>query len=360
MFSMIRPAEESPVASQTRLLPQETEASRGREQLGLWRLAAWGSAATLGLVVVAVVSQTPTGKNRLHMALAGTPSPDSAVILAAAERRADLAQAETKRLTSKLRELSADRDRLSRRVASFERSMNDITGSISRQIAAAKAAEATPPPALPSPLFAPLVLPAGQATGKRRAKALPQSEPAKPAAVFHKSASTTPAAASSDAKAVPLRSTPAAGPEVVMGPLPAPLGAAASDPSHAPPVPRVSPSPAPKVVTTVNVPMPPVRIAALSTGEPRPALKAQYAVELGGARSRDFLRAQWAAVKANFGPLFAGLHARVAHDRRPGHQAYQLLIGPLASNGAAVRLCAHLGVRPCHAARFAGSPLAER
>lgn len=358
-----------PVASETPALTREIEAGhdRHRERRMLWRLAAWGGAAALSLVAVALVSQTESGSQRLHMALAGTHGRDDAVMLAAAERRADQAQAETRRLVVQLRELSADRNRLNTRLASLERSVSDMTGSISRQIAAVKASSPGPasPPALPSPLFAPLVLPAGPTATKPGAAAREQGESAKPVPVVDKPASTKatsiPAAASSEAKAIPLRSTPAAGAEVMVAPLPAPSGPAKPDVSHASSAPQMLERLAPKVVTTVRMPVPPARVAALTTGQPpQAAAKHQYAVSLGSARSSDFLRAQWAEVKANFGPLFSGLRPLLAHERRFGHPTYRLLVGPLPSAGAAARLCARLAIRHCHSARFVGQPLAER
>jgi hypothetical protein len=105
----------------------------------LWRLASWGTAAALSLIVVVVVARTETGSSRIATAMAspGKDTPTSQI------SRAPPAAAETKRLADAVRTLTADRDRLATRVGTLERNLEDVTGSIRRQTAAA----ATPNPA---------------------------------------------------------------------------------------------------------------------------------------------------------------------------------------------------------------------
>jgi hypothetical protein len=65
-----------------------------------------------------------------------------------------------------------------------------------------------------------------------------------------------------------------------------------------------------------------------------------YGIDLGGADSVTVVKAQWAAVKANFGPLLVGLRPTAVRDHRLlSEGAYRLVIGRVHSLKAAERLC---------------------
>ena len=81
----------------------------------LWRLFGWGSAATIALAAVALTSQTEAGSKRLQLALAFASEPGRAV--AQIPPRAVETEAETKRLAAQVRDLAADRERLTARIA---------------------------------------------------------------------------------------------------------------------------------------------------------------------------------------------------------------------------------------------------
>jgi phage shock protein A len=106
----------------------------------LWRLAIWGAAATVGLAAVVLAANTNAGSQRLVTAVAPASSQLGAAELAA---RSAETENQTRRLSEAVRALDADRERLLTRVASLERSLEDITGSIRRQAAS--------PPANPTP-----------------------------------------------------------------------------------------------------------------------------------------------------------------------------------------------------------------
>jgi hypothetical protein len=109
----------------------------------LWRLAMWGTAAAASLLVAVLAGHSETGSQRLLAAMAGGTPPTR-------PNAAELArnfEIETRRLASQLHALGADRDRLAARVDSLERGLDDVTGSIKRQAAAANA----PPAAAPAP-----------------------------------------------------------------------------------------------------------------------------------------------------------------------------------------------------------------
>jgi len=321
------------LALKPELSPIEIHAPRARrrEQRVLWRLGAWGTAAAVALISAALASQTETGRERLQLALNGTNAPTASIGVAAAERRADEAQAETRRLAAKLRELSADRDRLGARLATLERNLAEVTGSIRRQIAVARE---TPAPAAAGPAVPPAI-----ATTKP--KPTPRTVPAIMAPLFMPASEV----------AAPFRT------ELLQQPAAKPLAPLAA---ASPPPPAAAAAP-PKAPVKVEVPMPPVRVATLAARHRPPRPKPEYAVDIGGGLSITFLRAHWAEVKANFGPLLAGLSPVVRRDGRFGHAPYRLLVGPLPNVAAVARLCAQLTADrvACRPAQFAGEPLAQ-
>jgi hypothetical protein len=274
----------------------------------LWRLFGWGSAAAIALAAVALTSQTEAGSKRLQLALAYTSEPGRAV--AQIPPRAAEAEAETKRLAAQVRELAADRERLTARIALLERNLADMTGSIkkqSEQLAAARAAN-TPPPVPSAPATTPAVVVA-----------------ARPAL------------------------TPLALPAVTRTPL----------------VALENPPPAAETKTEA-VPLPPVRVAAAPASEPAaeplPPAKLEYGIDLGGAASIEVLRIHWAAMKANYGPLLAGLHPLASqYPKHPTGVTYRVVAGPLPTAAEAAKLCARFPVTRtgCHPAKFSGVQLAE-
>lgn len=304
-----------------KIAPPEPDLPNIRKHLGtarpLWRLCVWGGVAAIALTAVALTSRTEAGSRRLQLALAYVSEPVRAVAVAQIPPRAVETDAETRRLTAQVRELAADRDRLTARLASLERNLDDMTGSIKRQAATAAATPAanTPAPAPSPPITAPPAI-------------------APPATV-----------------------PPATVPPAI-APLAMPAGndAAAAWPDTPP---TESSAPAADAV-----PLPPVRVAAAPASEPAaeppPPAKPEFGIDLGGAANVEVLRAQWAAVKANYGPLLAGLHPIAAHDRRPGSTAYRLVAGPLPNFTAARALCSRFAAMRagCQPAKFDGERIA--
>jgi hypothetical protein len=298
--------------------PSEPDLPKTRKPLRtrpLWRLFGWGSAATIALAAVALISQTEAGGKRLQLALAFTSEPGRAV--AQIPPRAAEAEAETKRLAAQVRDLAADRERLTARIALLERNLADMTGSIkqqSEQLATARAAN-TPLPAPSAPSTTPAIV-----------AAPPPPAPAQPAL------------------------TPLAMPAV----------------SHTPAAAPENPPPPAAETKTEAVPLPPVRVAAAPASEPAaeppPPAKLEYGIDLGGAASIEVLRIHWAAMKANYGPLLAGLHpVATQHTKTPTGVTYRLVAGPLPNAAEAARLCARFPVTRtgCRPAKFSGVQLAE-
>jgi hypothetical protein len=117
---------------------------------------------------------------------------------------------------------------------------------------------------------------------------------------------------------------------------------------------------------TEAVPLPPVRVAAAPASEPAPEplppAKLEYGIDLGGAASIEVLRIHWAAMKANYGPLLAGLHPLASqYPKHPTGVTYRVVAGPLPTAAEAAKLCARFPVTRtgCHPAKFSGVQLAE-
>jgi len=142
---------------------------------GLLRLAGWGAAATVALLLVVITANSSTGRDRLSVAfggVSGTREAEAAQAQAAqAAQIARLAANEndTRRLIEIVRSLASDRERLMARVNVLERSLEDVTGSIKKQAAATPPVTPQPPPA------------AAAEPPPKTAAAPPQTIPAEPA-----------------------------------------------------------------------------------------------------------------------------------------------------------------------------------
>lgn len=271
----------------------------------------WGGLALLALSALVLTSQTQVGSERLQQALGSianepaavaikTPEPVRTVTAPAPEK-----DAETHRLEAQVRALEADRDRLTARLATLERNLEDMTGSIRAQ--AERVATVAP--------VSPMPVPSAPQTSAPQVTA----------------------------------------PQVSAPPLTVPETPPSADaPSPAMPAQAAKPIAEP-------VPLPPVRVAvARPAAEPPPA-RAEYGIDLGGAPNADALRARWAAVKANFGPLLSGLHPVAVRDRRPGSTELRLVVGPLPNATAARDLCTRIGDQAvCRTGRYDGEAFVPR
>lgn len=270
---------------------------RGRANGALWRLGAWGGSAAIALAVLALTTQTETGNRRLQLALAFESQPERPTVVVQAAPRPAESDAKTLALEAEVRALAADRDRLTARIAGLERNLDDVTGSVQRQAAAAPAPPSPPPRAEPvaslPTLLMPLAMPASTANA-----------------------------------------------------MPWPVGS----------------QPQPQAETPAEVSKPPARVATATEPAAAPPRKSEAGVDLGGAPNLQVLNARWMAVKANFGPLLAGLHPLAAHDRRSGSTEFRLLAGPLPNFGAAAQLCSRFAAArvTCRPAKFDGEQIAAR
>jgi hypothetical protein len=155
-------AEQTPVA-------RRHEDKWSFDMRALWRLAIWGTTASACLAAAVFAANTDVGAQRLVAMNAPaatpdiiTPPPDQPSAAQLAARSAET-ENETRRLAQAVHALDVEREQLVTRIATLERNLEDVTGSIRAQAAA----PAPPNPAPPQP--APV--------GAQSEPAVPQSEP---------------------------------------------------------------------------------------------------------------------------------------------------------------------------------------
>lgn len=136
--------------------------SNVEEHVDTWamiRRVAWAMAAVLAVVAAMLAVRARLVVQRLDDAttVVATPAPERTTANQPLAQIDD-PDAETKRLAQAVRLLSADRDRLATRVATLERTIDDLTGSIARLPAAAGSPSALtmPVPVVPIPRPGPL------------------------------------------------------------------------------------------------------------------------------------------------------------------------------------------------------------
>lgn len=301
-----------------------------RDNSTVWRLTIWGSAAIVAVSAAVLITQFDLGVDRMLQAFSLPKAETQKVALEddLLKRVETQRVEEARRLEARVRELTADRDKLTSRIAALEQNFGDMTGSIKRDIAAIAA-----------------TVPAKSETPR------PAPQPAAPAPVLTAPPATTapqaptPVPPASDAKVEP-KLEPKIEPKAERQPEPAPV-------AEAPP---------PQIV---NVPMPPaapMRVASAPPALPEEEKPPAPGIELGGARSLDILNARWVAVKANFGPLIEGLSPLMRHEDRPGIIPYRLIVGPLPNRAAAAQLCSRFAASkvPCRTTDFTGEKLVQQ
>jgi hypothetical protein len=259
--------------------PKRKAAKKPFDKRQLWRMALWAATAACAVLFAVVTSRSEVGSQRLAALIAswgGPPAPPPFD-----------ARAETKKLGDALRDLNAENDRLRSRLAAVERheqQVDNVTGSLTKQIEAVKAETEAPRPA-----------------------------------------------------EQPGGSTPAAPPDVT-GSTTTPMATPSATPSPSPPA---SPFPPPPPVS-VQPPLPPAKPAnqpSSSSLAPR-----QFGVDVGSAVSVSALRARWAEMRAAHPQLLQGLTPTAVTRGLPqsDHSELRLVLGPLPNSDAAARLCAAL------------------
>lgn len=345
------------------MAPSPPKPARQKRLSGIASHFIWGSLAICAVVGVSVVIALGIGASRGGFGVAQTTTrPPAPTII----QKPAINEFEVARLTDALRALSADRDRLAERVDQLERSMGDITASIS----SVKERAATPPPATPAPLAS---APASSAADMGNASMDRPSTPAAPPGAIAQSA----APASVQAAAPPVELEPA---KPTVHPRVTRPGQIATRPPQAPRAPKPAPQPQ-TLQTTLLQPFqpapppqpapaapkgPPTQVAQIMPSTANAAAdsgttKTEFGVDLGGEMSIDGLRARWANIKGSNGAMFDGLRPLVSvrEGVKPGTVELRLIAGPMPNAGDAAKVCAGLQTKgiACKATEFDGQRL---
>lgn len=125
----------------------------------LWRQAVWGCIAAAALLLAVIAGFTDIGSQRAALVFAASnaapvPHPQTTQTSQAVAQATTQAPSRSldadyvvRQLAQTVRGLADDHDRMMKRLAALERNFDDMTGSISQQIEAVKAAST--PPAVP-------------------------------------------------------------------------------------------------------------------------------------------------------------------------------------------------------------------
>ena len=119
-----------------RFVPQRADPASG-----LWRLLLWGGTATCALLIAVLAGRSEIGSQRVSAAL-GSLSGASLLRSDGPPVHKFDAEAETRRLSEAVRGLAVEGNQLKLRLDAVEHNMDDVTGSISKEIDAVKAATA--------------------------------------------------------------------------------------------------------------------------------------------------------------------------------------------------------------------------
>jgi hypothetical protein len=148
----------------------------------LRRPAKWATIAAVALLCASLAAHSDTGMQRSATLSTAIKQATNSLLHPDARPSAFDAEAANRQLQQQIRILAEDRERLVKRLAAVEHNMDDLTGSVSRQIDAVKAAaQAAQEPAVtypPMPASAPAIAaPATQPAGAMPSAAASPSTP---------------------------------------------------------------------------------------------------------------------------------------------------------------------------------------
>jgi hypothetical protein len=325
----------------------------------LLRLATWGCVAATALMLAVLSAGMGTKHQAFAPSTATSQVPAATIALTTRQTEPDKA---TRQLSETVSGLTADRDLLVARIASLERNLEDVTGSIKQQAAAGPASATVPaqtsvhaPTTAPAPAGA-----AAQASGPAPASGLasapkPLSAPAPaPTATAPAPTPGSPSPPAPRGQTQPEKAMQTAAVPFAATPSPAaPPGAIATSPPAPAAPPAAAPPPTP-LTRVANLPE-----AADPEGKSRIV---DFGLDVGGATTFDGLRALWNSVRNNSADLFDDLHPMVAvRENKSRGVDLRLVVGPIGSSEAATQMCATLlaARRFCQMTIFEGQPLPQ-
>jgi hypothetical protein len=379
------------------------------DRRSLWRLGSWGVGAVGAVIVAVLAHQSSIGLRREQIANADLARQSQQIQSIAKE-----SQHETRRLASAIDTLNGDRDRLYSRITVLEQGLDSMTGSITRQTAAAGSPQATPQPSSTvstSPVSS-STLPASPVAPSTTTSASPPSQATSASAASSATASLAPVSpakaeppvAQSAAPAVAPVATAAAANDAAMPDKPPPV-AAASEPASVTATPPTRPiasnapaaTPATPLMPAKSIMAPPDAAAGkliapdtppdTAAAAPDPEVVAattssdddakadaapgastvqrtEFAVDVGTANSVGGLRALWRGLlKSKSNAALAALHPIIVVKEGNNGVGMQLRLvaGPLSDAAAAAKICAAMleGKRAtCETTVFDGQQLA--
>jgi hypothetical protein len=287
-----------------------------RGMQALWRLAGWGSLATIALFVAVITAYSSAGSQRQAPVDPGTHARAGE----APPRLGDNAD-DSRRLMETVQTLAADRDQAFARIAALERSLDSITGTIKRAQQQSQAVQAPPQLSVqPAPVPAVTAIPS-----QEQPAATPRAEPP-PIQV----------AVASEQVTYPQRQQAAPAPPVVADATRLPASDGANRQAA--------------IASTQGRSVPPVEPASAGLG-----------LDIGGAINYEGLRTLWHSTKGSDVPLTDELYPLVAvHENNKTHGIdLRLVVGPIDDMETAARLCAALSAahRYCQPVAFEGQRL---
>ncbi|HVT54669.1 MAG TPA: hypothetical protein VHD34_01280 [Xanthobacteraceae bacterium] len=369
------------------------KSAQKREESNARSALIWGSLAFCSILAVCtmIALRIGTGAGELATArIAKTPPPQKVVI-----QKPAASEFEVARLKDAVRDLAAERDRLTARVATLEQSVGDITASITKKKeepappVAEKAKEpepkpveqaSAPPPPPPAP---PPVVAATPPPVTQPAPAIAARETHEPADKVQEKRAIRSERMPERVERVQERAPERAErtePLNYFGwfdrpaPQPALRPHAQKPQTHrrtAKATPQALPSPPPippARPTSAARNGPATQVANILPSQQAPdvtgATKTEFGIDLGGETSLDGLRARWKALHGHHRDTLNGMQplVRVREGSRPGTVELHLIAGPFANAGSAARVCAKLQATgiACKAAEFDGQRLSVR
>jgi hypothetical protein len=343
------------MADQIRILDRLIQ-SKPFDLRALLRLATWGCVAAVALMLAVLSVGIGTKHQAFAPSIAAPQVPAATVQLTTRQTEPDKA---TRQLSEAVSGLTADRDRLVARIASLERNLEDVTGSIKQQAASPPASAAVP---AQTSVHAPTAVPGSTSAPAQASAPAPVVSPASaprpppgPAPALTATA-PSPSPPSPHSQAQPEKTTPAraaTAPPTATPTSTAPPGAIAAAPSAPAAPPAAAPPPAS-----------PTRVANLpEAAEPEGKSRiVDFGLDVGGSTTFDGLRALWNSVRNNTADLFDDLHPMVAvRENKSRGVDLRLVVGPIASSEAATQMCATLlaARRFCQMTIFEGQPLPQ-
>ena len=383
------------------------------DRRSLWRLGSWGAGAVGAVIVAVLAHQSSIGLRREQIANADLARQSQQIQSIAKE-----SQHETRRLASAIDTLNGDRDRLYSRITVLEQGLDSMTGSITRQNAAAGSPQATPQPSstvassiAPSAPVSSSALPASPVAPSTTTSASPPSPATSASAASSAPGSLWPASpakaeppvAKSAVPAVAPVATVAAANDAAMPDKPPPV-AAASEPASVTATPPTRPMASNAPAATPATPLMPAKsimappdaaagkllapdtppdtaeaasdpevVAATTSSDDAKAdatpgvstvQRTEFAVDVGTANSVGGLRALWRGLlKSKSNAALAALHPIIVVKEGNNGVGMQLRLvaGPLSDAAAAAKICAAMleGKRTtCETTVFDGQQLA--